>query len=59
MMRRITRYHNWPEFQRRSLARKRLKLEGDPVPAANVGRKHPDYGMTPAEHAAAKAARHG
>lgn len=47
------------EERRRRLARKRLKLEGNPVPAANVGRNHPDYGMRPAEHAAAKAARHG
>lgn len=27
------------------------------LPAANVGRHHPDYGMTPQEHALAKRAR--
>ena len=45
------------ETQRRILARAKLGLAGDRTPAANIGRKHPDYGMTVAEHRAAKAAR--
>lgn len=43
------------EYERRVEARKKLKL---PVPErmfSNVGRHHPDYGTTPAEHEARKA----
>jgi hypothetical protein len=40
----------------RALLRPRLARVSN-VPAANVGRNHPDYGMTPAEHWAAKKAR--
>lgn len=31
--------------------------QGSHLPLANVGRSHPDYGMTPKEHALAKAER--
>lgn len=51
-------YHgNWTELLRRREARKKLGLKGDPIPAANVGQRHPDYGMTPSEHMAKKAPR--
>ena len=30
---------------------------GTPLVLANISRNHPDYGMSPAEHEAAKAAR--
>lgn len=47
---------NWTELMRRRAARKKLGLKGDPIPAANIGRRHPHYGMTVREHEAAKAA---
>lgn len=51
-------YHgNWTEFERRRRARDKKFLPGEPIPAANIGQRHPDYGMTVAEHLAAKAAR--
>lgn len=45
------------EQGRRQLARRNLGLQGAARPAANVGRNHPDYGMTVSEHLAAKAQR--
>lgn len=47
-------YDQWGDLKR---ARTKLKLKGYPYPAANIGRNHPDYGMTPGEHAASKAER--
>lgn len=56
--RREVRYiGNWAELGRRRAARQELRLTGVPFPAANIGRRHPDYGMTPAEHAFSKANR--
>jgi len=55
--RRVTMVGNWREFQHRRHARRNLGLAGEPFPAANIGRCHPDYGMTPGEHVAAKARR--
>jgi len=45
------------QFTRRNAARTKLKKTGDCIPAANIGRNHPDYGMTVAEHEASKAKR--
>lgn len=50
------------ELDRRRAARRRLggwlkSLKGEPRPAANIGRNHPDYGMTVHEHALAKRIR--
>jgi len=43
------------------MADKRARLPADgerePVATANLSKNHPDYGMTPAAHAAAKARR--
>jgi hypothetical protein len=48
---------NWRELGRRREARRKLGLRGEPIPAACVGRRHPDYGMTVVEHEFAKANR--
>jgi hypothetical protein len=50
------------EFYRRLAARRRLgglfKAKLPPTRCfANVGRNHPDYGLSPQEHVARKAAR--
>lgn len=52
-------YQSWTtELGRRQKARQKLGLKGDALPAANIGHRHPDYGMTPEEHAVNSAARH-
>ena len=50
-------FGNWTELKRRDAARLKLKLRGHAYPAANIGRAHPDYGMTVGEHEASKAQR--
>ena len=45
------------QTMRRSVARRFLGLKGRCDIPANISRHHPDYGMTVAEHEAAKAAR--
>lgn len=45
------------ELQARRHARRSFGLHGEPVPHANVGRAHPDYGLKPHEHEMAKRAR--
>lgn len=54
---------NYDRNYDRNRARARLGLTAFEyprrVPWANIGRNHPDYGMTVAEHNAAKAQRNG
>lgn len=47
------------KFERLKEARIALrpKLTGYPIPGANLSQYHPDFGMTPVEHEAAKAER--
>lgn len=46
------------EWAARRVARGRLRLMGSyPYPAANIGRNHPDYGMSVKEHLISKEIR--
>lgn len=51
------------EEHKRKMLRKRMARErayrsvGQPLVLANISKNHPDYGMSPAEHEAAKKSR--